>query len=69
MDRQLSVLERTIEWIDAGASFVAALLLDTRGSTPRKRGVRAAMHANGTVAGTIGGGVVEAEAQRRAADV
>ena len=66
MDRTLDVLRKTIEWIDAGRPFAAALILGSLGSTPRKRGVRAAIDSTGAIAGTLGGGALEAEAQRRA---
>lgn len=67
MDRALDWLGTTLEWIAEGRSFATVVVLDARGSTPRKRGVRALVDASGRIAGTVGGGAVEAEAQRRAA--
>jgi xanthine dehydrogenase accessory factor len=50
--------------------FAIALVLKTEGSTPREAGARAIIAADGTLrAGTIGGGQVEAEAQRKAIQV
>src|SRR4030095_11456526 len=41
-------------------------LVETRGSTPQKAGATMLVFANGTQAGTLGGGCVEAEVKRRA---
>lgn len=49
--------------------FAVALVLNAEGSTPRKAGARAILFSDGRIRGTIGGGAVEAEAQRRAAEV
>jgi xanthine dehydrogenase accessory factor len=42
--------------------------LKVEGSTPRKAGVRAIIEQSGKIYGTLGGGLVEAEAQRRAVE-
>src|SRR5262245_37266811 len=39
---------------------------ETRGSTPQKAGAAMLVYADGTQAGTLGGGCVEAEVKRRA---
>jgi len=54
---------------DRGEAFAVALVLEAEGSTPCKAGARAVLDARGAVRGTIGGGGVEAEAQRRAVEV
>jgi xanthine dehydrogenase accessory factor len=45
-----------------------ATLLDTRGSVPQVRGATALFSTDGLVAGTLGGGVLEAGATRRAGE-
>jgi len=46
--------------------FALAVVLADTGSTPRKAGTKALIDSTGAIDGTIGGGPVEAEAQRRA---
>jgi len=60
---------RIVQAIDAGRLFVAALVLSADGSTPGKVGNRAVIERSGAISGTVGGGQVEAEAQRRAPQV
>jgi len=55
-----------IELTGLGHPFCAAVVLETEGSTPREAGTRAAITGDGRIYGTIGGGLVEAEAQRQA---
>ncbi|UCF16164.1 MAG: XdhC family protein [Phycisphaerales bacterium] len=57
-----------VDFIDSGRSFAVALVLQAEGSTPRKAAVRAVIDETGRIQGTIGGGAVEAEAQRRAVE-
>jgi len=69
MDRiqnPINIYEKIVEFIDTGHSFAVALVLRAEGSTPRGAGVRAVIDQEGKIWGTIGGGVVEAEAQRLA---
>jgi xanthine dehydrogenase accessory factor len=63
------VFNQALQWIEQGHSFLAALVIAADGSTPQKPGARASIDAEGRIFGTIGGGWVEAEVQRRAADV
>ncbi|MFC1636579.1 XdhC family protein, partial [Planctomycetota bacterium] len=67
--RPIDIHEKVVEFIDNGRSFAVALVLKAEGSTPREAGVRAVIDQSGKIWGTIGGGVVEAEAQRRAVEV
>jgi xanthine dehydrogenase accessory factor len=60
------ICQTIVEFIDGGKDFAVALVLKAEGSTPRKAGVRAVIDRNGKIYGTLGGGLVEAEAQRRA---
>lgn len=64
----LDVYGKAVEFIDGGRSFAMAVILDTDGSTPQQTGVRALIDATGETLGTLGGGIVEAEAQRRAVE-
>jgi len=54
------------ELADRGERFALALVLEAEGSTPVGVGAKAAIEASGAIHGTVGGGSVEAEAQRRA---
>jgi xanthine dehydrogenase accessory factor len=45
---------------------VYCAVVETRGSTPQKAGAAMLVYPNGTQAGTLGGGCVEAEVKRRA---
>jgi xanthine dehydrogenase accessory factor len=64
----MNVNRRIVEWIDSGRPFVLALVLASDGSTPCKAGAKAVIDESGKITGTIGGGQVEAQAQRRAVD-
>ena len=44
-----------------GERVVAATVAHTRGSTPQQRGAKMLFFENGEVAGTVGGGCIEAE--------
>ncbi|HEY0321157.1 MAG TPA: XdhC family protein [Pyrinomonadaceae bacterium] len=44
-----------------GERVVVASVADTRGSTPQRRGAKMLFFENGEVAGTVGGGCIEAE--------
>jgi xanthine dehydrogenase accessory factor len=52
-----------------GEQVVVATVAHTRGSTPQRRGAKMLFFENGEVAGTVGGGCIEAEvwAEARAA--
>ncbi|MGD8501427.1 MAG: XdhC family protein [Phycisphaerales bacterium] len=64
--RPADIHQRVVEFIDSGRSFAVALVIKAEGSTPRKAGVKAIIDQAGKIWGTLGGGLVEAEAQRRA---
>ncbi len=66
--RPAEICQQVVEFIDRGEVFAVALVLKTEGSTPRKAGVRAIIDNAGKICGTLGGGLVEAEAQRRAVE-
>jgi xanthine dehydrogenase accessory factor len=44
-----------------GERVVVATVAHTRGSTPQRRGAKMLFFSNGEVAGTVGGGCIEAE--------
>ena len=44
-----------------GESVAVATVAHTRGSTPQRRGAKMLFFENGEVAGTVGGGCIEAE--------
>jgi xanthine dehydrogenase accessory factor len=55
-------LYRLIEEANARGERVAvATVADTRGSTPQRRGAKMLFFEDGKVAGTVGGGCIEAE--------
>src|SRR6185503_9124476 len=52
--------------IRAGRPVAWCRLVETRGSTPQKAGAAMLVYDDGSQAGTLGGGCVEAEVKRRA---
>jgi len=61
-------LRTVARWPEGAPAFALALILHDVGSTPRKAGTRAIVLGDGSIRGTVGGGAVEAEAQRRAVE-
>jgi len=57
-----------VEFADQGRPFAVASILQAQGSTPCQAGAKAVIEAGGRIHGTIGGGMVEAQAQRLAAE-
>ena len=53
---------------DRGERVVVATVAHTRGSTPQRRGAKMLFFQNGDVAGTVGGGCIEAEVWAGARD-
>lgn len=49
------------EATDRGERVVVATVAHTRGSTPQRRGAKMLFFQSGEVAGTVGGGCIEAE--------
>src|ERR1700752_3004297 len=52
--------------LDQGRDCVYCAIVDTRGSTPQKAGAAMLVFPDGSQAGTLGGGCVEAEVKRQA---
>ena len=60
------VLRQLQEDIQSRRPVAYTALVETRGSTPQKAGARMLVYPDGSQAGTLGGGCVEAEVKRRA---
>lgn len=60
------LLDSLLSTVRAGRPVAFAALVETRGSTPQKAGATMLVFADGSQAGTLGGGCVEAEVKRRA---
>lgn len=65
--RQLS--EAALALLRAGQSFAMAIVLESSGSTPREAGAAMLVCADGTITGTVGGGVLEAHIIKNAKKV
>ena len=55
--------------IDAGEPFVYAILVDSKGSTPRAQGGKILVTTSGLYSGTVGGGLIEAKSVKFAQDL
>jgi xanthine dehydrogenase accessory factor len=66
--RPVDVPRKVVELARGNVPFALAVILHADGSTPQKAGVKAVIEATGKIWGTLGGGAVEAEAQRRAVE-
>jgi xanthine dehydrogenase accessory factor len=60
------LLTDLVDALSAGRPVVYCRLVETRGSTPQKAGAAMLVFADGSQAGTLGGGCVEAEVKRQA---
>jgi xanthine dehydrogenase accessory factor len=60
------VVRQLLSALAAGRETAYCRLVETRGSTPQKAGAVMLVFADGSQAGTLGGGCVEAEVKRRA---
>src|SRR3954469_19414436 len=63
MRELLATLNRALE---SGRDCVYCSVVETRGSTPQKAGAAMVVFPDGSQAGTLGGGCVEAEVKRQA---
>ncbi len=61
-----NLASQLLQALDGGRSVALCRLVETRGSTPQKPGATMLVFADGSQAGTLGGGCVEAEVKRRA---
>ena len=60
------LLDQLFAAIRAGRRVACCRLVETRGSTPQKPGAAMLVFDDGSQAGTLGGGCVEAEVKRQA---
>ena len=63
---QLEVTREVVALLDKGDPFVVATLVDAHGSTPQRVGARLLVRTDGSTAGTLGGGCIEAEVWEKA---
>ena len=63
------LVQQLLDNIRGGRSVAYCRLVETRGSTPQKAGALMLVYEDGSQAGTLGGGCVEAEVKRRALSV
>ena len=60
------LIRQLLSTVEAGREVAYCRLVETRGSTPQKAGAAMLVFPDGSQAGTLGGGCVEAEVKRRA---
>lgn len=63
------LISNLCNFLDAGESLAIATILTRSGSAPRTAGTKMIIRSNGEIAGTIGGGLVEACAQETAKEI
>ena len=64
----IEVNRKIVEFVDSGQRFVVALVMKVDGSVPQITGAKAVIDETGRIWGTVGGGRVEATAQRQAVE-
>jgi xanthine dehydrogenase accessory factor len=62
------ILDETLEMLETGREFALVTLVADQGSTPRAAGAEMLMREDGSIAGTIGGGLLEHSMMRVAAE-
>ena len=63
------ILDEVLELLENGEDFALVKLIGDRGSTPRAAGAEMLVRRDGSIAGTIGGGLLELTMMREAAGV
>ncbi len=63
------ILDDVLALLQRGEDFALVKLIGDRGSTPRSAGAEMVVRRDGSIAGTIGGGLLELTMMREAADV
>ena len=66
MSNPARILDAALREVDAGRRAVLCVIVATRGSTPQGAGAMLAVAEDGRIAGTVGGGCVEADIRARA---
>jgi len=62
------ILHEALDLLENGKPFALVTLVAQQGSTPRAAGAQMLVRPDGTIAGTIGGGLLEATMMREAAE-
>lgn len=65
----IELLEHCIAQLEGGDHFALATIVESHGSVPRGSGAVMAVHRDGSIFGTVGGGALEANAMESAAKV
>jgi xanthine dehydrogenase accessory factor len=63
------ILDEVLALLDGGEDFALVKLIGDRGSTPRSAGAEMLVRRDGSIAGTIGGGLLELTMMKQAAEV
>jgi xanthine dehydrogenase accessory factor len=63
------ILDEVLALLESGEDFALVKLIGDRGSTPRAAGAEMVVRCDGSIAGTIGGGLLELTMMREAAGV
>src|SRR5258705_8323872 len=58
------IYQKVAEFLRAGKKFALAVVMKDAGSTPRKAGTKAIVDEEGSIWGTIGGGLLESDARK-----
>lgn len=66
---KINIVELAKNLINKDEAFVIAKVIETKGSTPRKKGAWMLVRNDGSFQGTVGGGILELEAQKRALEL
>jgi xanthine dehydrogenase accessory factor len=66
MERMTHIYSRVDRWLEREEPFALGTIIQAEGSTPQTAGASALFSAQGLLFGTLGGGTVEADAQRKA---
>lgn len=64
-----TLTQEIVHRLETGKSFVLATIISRNGSAPRTAGAQMIITAEGSISGTIGGGLLEAETMRIAGEV
>jgi len=65
----MNIFSKVADILERGEDLVLATVLNRSGSAPRSAGARMIVRADGTIIGTVGGGILEAAVQKTARDV
>jgi xanthine dehydrogenase accessory factor len=64
-----TLTQEIVNRLESGEDFVLATIISRNGSAPRTAGAQMIVAADGSISGTIGGGLLEAETMLKARDV